>query len=77
MTRWPDIWADDPWWSYPAFLSPLVPVAPVAVRRRPDVGRTGAWLPVTPTGLGCVAVLVMPARPGEDGPNRYGGTERR
>ncbi len=50
----------------------VLPVASATVRRLHDVGRSGWWLLIWPTGVGALVILFWCAMPGEEGANDYG-----
>lgn len=50
----------------------LLPGISVAVRRMHDMDRTGWWILIALTGIGCLALLVWFTFEGTKGPNRFG-----
>ena len=50
----------------------FIPTLAVAVRRLHDIGRSGWWIVIAPTGIGTVVLFVMMLIEGDRGLNEYG-----
>jgi uncharacterized membrane protein YhaH (DUF805 family) len=55
-----------------ASLATLLPSIAVGVRRLHDIDRTGWWLLIAFTIIGCVLLIVWACFKGTSGPNRFG-----